>query len=177
MKLQKGCIHIYCGDGKGKTTASLGLALRASGSGMNVVIVQFLKGQKTSELETLSLIPNITVVRIPQSGKFTFQMTTDELSELKKSQTDALVSAFERAKLGECDMLILDECLGALSTDTLNSNVLKQCMLEKPETLELILTGRNPDEWLISMADYVSEIKAIKHPYEKGVPARLGIEM
>ena len=177
MKLEKGCIHIYCGDGKGKTTASLGLALRASGNGLKVLIVQFLKGQPTGELTTLALIPNISVIRIPQSEKFTFQMTNEELSQLKETQTKALLSAFSQVTAYDSDMLILDECLGALSTNTLDYEILKQQVLNKPEHLELVLTGRNPDEWLLSIADYVSEIQAVKHPYEKGVSARKGIEM
>ena len=99
MKLEKGCIHIYCGDGKGKTTASLGLALRASGNGLKVLIVQFLKGQPTGELTTLALIPNISVIRIPQSEKFTFQMTNEELSNrsgVPKGTVDKILSGITK---------------------------------------------------------------------------------
>lgn len=171
-----GCIHIYCGNGKGKTTAALGLSVRAAGSGMRVLFVQFLKGQPTSELESLKLLPNIRVLRTEQSGKFTFQMTPDELADLRVRQTDTLRTAMEAARSGECDLLVLDEIFGALSTQTVDETVLKNFLAHKPAALELVLTGRNPSADYIDQADYVSEIQAVKHPYERGLPARKGIE-
>lgn len=171
-----GCIHIYCGNGKGKTTAALGLSVRAAGSGMRVLFVQFLKGQPTSELESLKLLPNIRVLRTEQSGKFTFQMTPDELADLRVRQTDTLRTAMEAARSGECDLLVLDEIFGALSTQTVDETVLKNFLAHKPAALELVLTGRNPSACYIDQADYVSEIQAVKHPYERGLPARKGIE-
>ena len=168
----KGLIHIYCGDGKGKTTAATGLAVRAAGCGMKVLLVQFLKGQETGELRALAHIPGITVLRGKASEKFTFQMDERELQ-----QTYDLLTAVEQARAGACDLLVLDEVMGALSCQLIDEDLLRSLVEQKPERLELVMTGRNPPDWLIEAADYVSEIKKVKHPYDRGVSARRGIEM
>ena len=111
----KGLIHIYCGDGKGKTTAATGLAVRAAGCGMKVLLVQFLKGQETGELRALAHIPGITVLRGKASEKFTFQMDERELQQTYDLNTKNLLTAVEQARAGACDLLVLDEVMGALS--------------------------------------------------------------
>ena len=121
MHLQQGLLEIYCGDGKGKTTAALGLALRAAGCGLRVHIVQFLKGT-------------------------------------------------------EIDVLIFDEFQAAYAHGLLDKEAAKDFSLKKPATLELVLTGRNPDPVFLEAADYVSEIHGVRHPYQKQIPARKGIE-
>lgn len=173
---RQGLTHVYCGNGKGKTTAAIGLAVRAAGAGLRVMIVQFLKSQDTGELRSLALIPNITMVRGKASGKFTFQMDEHERAETRELSDRTLAAAVAAAKNGECDLLILDEALGALESGMLDEAALIELVGEKPERLELVLTGRNPPEWLISHADYVSEILPRKHPYECGIAARSGIE-
>lgn len=171
-----GLTHVYCGSGKGKTTAAIGLAVRAAGAGLHVLIVQFLKGQDTGELRSLALIPNITVVRGKASERFTFQMDERERAETRELSGRNLAGAVAAAKNGECELLILDEALGALEAGMLDEAALRELVCEKPEGLELVLTGRNPREWIISSADYVSEIVPRKHPYERGIAARSGIE-
>lgn len=176
MNTEKGFIHIYCGDGKGKTTAALGLAVRAAGAGKKVHFVQLLKGNPTSELNSLKFIPNITVDR-PQKGfGFTWEMTDNQKAELTEIHNTLLLSAFERMDLGDTDMLIIDEFCGAYNKGLLDKKIADRVFFERPFSCELVITGREPEEKFIEAADYVSEIICRKHPYACGVPARKGIE-
>jgi cob(I)alamin adenosyltransferase len=172
----KGLIHVYCGDGKGKTTASLGLSIRAAGSGMEVVILQFLKGRKSSELDILNNIPNITVLRCDEVTAFSFCMTEEEKEISRRINTENLKTGIELAESGKCDLLVLDEVISAYDTNLIDKQLLEKLVQHKPEHLELVLTGRNPQQWMIDGADYVSEIKKVKHPFDKGIKARKGIE-
>ncbi len=175
--MNQGLVHVYCGDGKGKTTAAIGLAVRAAGCGKQVLIVQFLKGQETGELQSLARIPEITVLRGKASSKFTFQMDERELQQTYDLNSKNLLTAVETAREGKCDLLILDEILGALSCDLIDSDLLCSLVEKKPEALELVLTGRNPPQWLLDHADYVTEMVKRKHPFDQGIPARKGIEL
>ena len=176
MSENKGLIHIYCGDGKGKTTAALGLALRAAGAGKKVLLVQLLKGNPTSELESLALIPNITVIRPEKSFGFTFNMNDEQKAELTDIHNRLLDKAFNAMTAGELDMLIIDEFFGAYNKKLVDTNTADKIVFQKNKQCELILTGRDPQEKFISAADYVSEIKCVKHPYMQGIKARKGIE-
>lgn len=171
-----GLIHIYCGDGKGKTTAALGLALRAAGSGMRVQIVQLLKGSSTSELHSLARIPNITVSRPEKNYGFTFKMSEEDKRLLIECHNRLLRDAEKRIAGGEIDMLIIDEFNAAYEYDLIDREIADRIVFQKPENIELVLTGRNPQEKFIRAADYVSEIMPVKHPYTTGVQARKGIE-
>lgn len=172
----RGCIHIYCGDGKGKTTAAVGLAVRAAGAGLRVLLVQFLKGRKSSELAVLEQIPQIVLMRAKHSGKFTFQMNDREKAACREAQQACLANALEQAFMGNFDLLILDEIMAAYHSGMLTEEQLKNLIQQKPESLELVLTGRNPPEFLIQSADYLSEICNRKHPFDEGIAARRGIE-
>ena len=176
MEQKRGLVHLYCGDGKGKTTAALGLAVRAAGSGFRVVVVQFLKSHKTGELAVLEAVPSIEVIRGKEGTAFSFSMTEEEKEKTRLVHDDNLKTAITIATSGNCDMLILDEAVGAYARELLDRGALEAFVKNKPEELELVLTGRNPAQWMVECADYVSEVKKIKHPYEKGIPARLGIE-
>ncbi|MBC8585089.1 cob(I)yrinic acid a,c-diamide adenosyltransferase [Youxingia wuxianensis] len=169
--------HIYCGDGKGKTTAAIGLAVRAAGRGKRVLILQFLKGQPTGELESLKKISNIRVIRGKLGGKFTFEMDRRELQQTYDIHTKNLLTVVESVRAGECDLVILDEVIGALNTQLIDEDLLRNFIQEKPADIELVMTGRNPPQWLLDMADYITEMKKIKHPFDLGVKAREGIEM
>jgi cob(I)alamin adenosyltransferase len=165
-------IHIYTGDGKGKTTAALGLALRSAGRGKKVVIVQFMKGADTGELRSLALLPGITVLRNKQHYGFFNRVGAETQSRIIDDNNNSLTEA-----LGlPCDLLALDEVFSAYSMGALDRNVIDSLVLEKNEARELVLTGRNPPRHIIDAADYVSEIRKIKHPYDLGVEAREGIE-
>ncbi len=172
-----GLVHIYCGDGKGKTTASLGLALRASGCGMKVLILQFLKGYDSSELFSLNKLDNVYLLKAQDNNKFVFQMSELEKLELFENQTKRLKECINKVKEENFDLLILDEILGALETNSVDEDILKKFILNKPKNLELVLTGRHADKFYIDNADYVSRISAEKHPFNQGVKARKGIEL
>ena len=172
--MHKGLIHIYTGDGKGKTTASVGLAVRASGYGMKVLIVKFLKGRESSEDKSLKLLPNIEIINDVVLKKFTFQMTDDELAETKKLHTISLENAIGKSE--NVDLIVFDEIISTYNLSLIDTELLLNFLRNKREDLEVVMTGREPSQELIDLADYVSEIKAVKHPYDKGISARKGIE-
>ena len=171
-----GLIHIYCGDGKGKTTAAFGLALRAAGSGMKVHIVQLMKGNETSELNSLEKLDGITLSRCDKNYGFTFRMTEQERNEITLCHNRLLNEAYDLMQSGSIDMLIIDEFDPAYHHGLLEKKLAEKLDFEKPEKIELILTGRYPDEKFLECADYVSEIKSVKHPFLSGIKARKGIE-
>ncbi len=175
-KKDLGLVHLYHGDGKGKTTAAVGLAIRAAGCGKHVLFVQFMKGGQTGELVILGQIPNMKVVRNKPCNKFSFAMTEAEKAELTRCHNALLGEAIIMTKDGQYDLLVLDEAVGACAKNLLDEAMLQDFVQKKPETLELVLTGRNPSAFLLEAADYVTEMKKIKHPYEQGIPARVGIE-
>ena len=174
---QNGLIHFYYGSGKGKTTAALGLALRAAGCGKNVVVVQFLKDWKCGELDSLSRIPNVTVFRGKSPGSvFVRDMSDEDKAETKRIHDENLKKALELQTNGQCDLLILDEVADAFTNDVLDSELFEALLDNKPEMLELVITGHSVVESIINRADYVTEMVKHKHPYDLGVPARRGIE-
>lgn len=176
-KNELGLIHIYCGDGKGKTTASMGLALRALGYGYKVVITQFLKDGDSSELKAIKQFSNATVISGKQVAGFSFSMNDQEKEIVTKNHNEHLKKAIELCENGDCDVLILDEIMGAIKTQLINYDMLISFLKNKPPHVEIVMTGRNPNVELIELADYVSEVKKVKHPYEKGIKARGGIEV
>jgi len=172
-----GLVHIYTGNGKGKTTAAIGLGIRACGSGINVLMVQFLKSSDTCELYTLKkLEPQFSVIRGFNCKKFVWNMTADEFTAAAKEANDIFENVKNIVLKGEYDLIILDELLGVLSLGFIDEAAVIDIINCKPKDVELVLTGRDAPKSLIKLADYVSEIQAIKHPYERGVSARRGIE-
>ena len=173
----KGLIHLYYGDGKGKTTAALGLALRAAGCGKNVVIVEFIKNWTCGEHNSISQISNIVLFRGKAAGgKFIHEMTDEEKQETKESQDESLKNALALIEAGKCDLLILDEAIDAHRLGVLDAGLLEELIYNKPDMLELVITGHNPDERLLIQADYITEMVKRKHPYDEGISARQGIE-
>ncbi len=176
MNKQHYLVHIYCGDGKGKTTAATGLAVRAAGSGLNVVITQFLKNGTSSEFEILKKVPNITTVVCNVKGGFSY-LTDEKARQIYiKEHEKNLAVALELCKENKCDLLVLDEILGAAGCKLIDCAPLIEFIKDKDRKTEVVLTGRNPSEELIALADYVSEIKKVKHPFDSGIGARVGIE-
>ena len=172
-----GLIHMYYGDGKGKTTAALGLALRAAGCGHSVVIVQFLKDWKCGELNSLALIPNVTIFRGKASGGvFIKDMSDEQKAETKAVHDDNLRKALEMQKNGQCDLLVLDEAIDAYRLDVLDVELFEGLLDNKPDALELVITGHKPNPELLERADYVTEMVKRKHPYDLGIAARRGVE-
>ena len=161
--------------GEGKTTTSVGLTVRAAGSGKKVLFYQFLKNNSSSERSILEKQPGINVVSGKELQKFTFQMNEEELKELRDYNNEMLDKLFEMAK--DYDMLVLDESVYSIDKDLLDEAKLIEHLEKKPFALEVVLSGRNPSERLIDHADYVSEIRKVKHPFDQGISSRIGIEM
>ena len=168
---QMGLLHLYYGDGKGKTTAAMGLALRALGSGKKVVIVQFLKGGKSGEIPLLEQL-GATVYRGKAGQKFVFQM-----NDAEKAATRALQDANLAAAMAEpADLLILDEAGSAWELDMVDPELLQRAVRERPAGQECVLTAHQPPQWMLDAADYSTEMKCHRHPYQKGIAARKGVE-
>ena len=169
-----GMTHLYIGNGKGKTTAAIGLCVRASGYGFRVVFAQFLKGNMSGERNTLARLDNITVLPVPENVKFWWSMSADEKENCKEQTVSLFKTACRQSE--KVELIVLDELLDAISAGALDESLVLAFLNEKPAKLEVVITGRNPSEAIIGKADYVSHIECIKHPYYKGIPARRGIE-
>lgn len=172
----KGLIHIYTGDGKGKSTASVGLTIRCAGHGDNVTFTQFLKNDRSSELKILEGIENIHLIHAEKTFGFVWNMNEEEKKEAKEVYTKLLKAAVNDAVENHSRLLVLDEIIATYNHDLVDRDFLLQFLKEKPEELEVVMTGRDPQNELIDIADYVSNIQKIKHPFDKGIPARVGIE-
>lgn len=172
----KGLTHFYYGYGKGKTTAALGLALRASGSGKKVVIVQFLKNMNSGELSQFEKVDNVVILRGQACNSFIINMTEEEKAQTRKIHEDNFNKALSFIENGQCDMLILDEVIDAYQCELLDNAKFEDFVKNKPEELELVITGHKPEEWLVEYADYVTEMSKVKHPFDSGIKARKGIE-
>jgi len=175
MKLEHGYIQVYTGNCKGKTTAALGLALRAAGREMMVCMVQFMKGGGPygEHLAAERLAPYLTII---QTGREGWVDKDNPHPEDVRLAREALVKAKEILTGGRYDIVILDEINGAVSFGLISVDDVLELMRSKPDDVELVLTGRNADEKIIEAADLVTEMREIKHYYKAGVPARIGIE-
>lgn len=171
----KGYLHLYWGDGKGKTTAAAGLALRALGQRLPTVFLQFLKDGQSGELEPLRRL-GAAVLSGEPGMKFVFQMTEAEKAKLKARQDRMLREAVSCLPAEGRALLVLDEACAALQTGTLSEPLLRETVLRRPQGWEVVLTGRDPTGWMREAADYSTEMRCAAHPFDRGVPARRGIE-
>lgn len=172
----QGLIHLYTGEGKGKTTAAIGLAVRAAGSGKRVLFGQFMKGNDTSELCILSQIEGIEIRRLKKNFGFVSCMDEAEKEEITVAHTQMLKDMAELAKQGLIDVLIMDELTYVYTYELIDMDILTDFLKNKPEELELVITGRNPVPMLYELADYITDMQCVRHPYEEGIAARKGIE-
>ena len=169
-----GLVHVFTGDGKGKTSAALGIALRAAGHGLRTHITFFMKGDYPyGEQKTLALLPNISVARF---GSLEFVDPAHVKPEEKEQARLALENAQKAVNSGRFDLVILDEVNVAAAWKLIDVKDVMRLIKEKPENVELILTGRYADKDVIAIADLVTEMREIKHPYKKGIPSRKGID-
>lgn len=172
-KLEKGQVQVYTGNGKGKTTAALGLALRANGRGLKVYMIQFMKGYQYGELESAKHLPNLTIV---QFGRAEF------VSKEKPAEIDieyakkGLIHAKDIIKSAKYDIIILDEINVALDYKLVSLEDVLELLRIKPAHVELVLTGRYAMPEIVKAADLVTEMLDIKHPYYKGNLSREGID-
>ena len=166
-------IHLYCGDGKGKTTAACGLAVRAAGSGMKVLFVQFFKSGKSSEVEALEKLGIVTMHPGVHYGRYK-TLNEEKKTEVRDSygeQFDAILAA-----AAEYDLIVLDEAVSAYNYAMIDGERLTEFLRLEGNRREIVLTGRNPLPELIELSDYVTEMKKVKHPFDGGTAARKGIE-
>jgi cob(I)alamin adenosyltransferase len=174
MRLERGLIQVYTGDGKGKTTAALGLALRAAGHGLRVYIVQYMKGWPDyGELAALKHQPNITLV---QFGRPDFvDRDNPDAKDIELAQ-QALRHSLDVVREGRYDVLVLDEINVALDYGLVSLDQVLAVLEAKPPHVELVLTGRGAHPQIVERADLVTEMRQIKHPYSRGIGGRKGIE-
>lgn len=169
-------IHVYCGDGKGKTTAAIGISIRAAGAGKQVVFAQFMKGRDTSELAILHQLDNIEVLRNAKDYGFLFQMSPEDKEAVRKMHEDTLSKVIERVEEGQAQLVVLDEITYPYNEGLIDCERLEQFIKGLGSEVELVLTGRNPAPFFWEQADYITEMDCIRHPYQKGQEARIGIE-
>lgn len=185
-------IHIYTGDGKGKTTAAIGQAIRTAGNRIPVLFVQFLKDGSSGEIELLKSIPGIQVDYVEHPYGFYKNMTALEREDAREAYARLLHENIEKAwnliardvtkkeknekKCTTRLLVVLDEILASYEYQLICRETLQQFLQECPPDMEIILTGRNPGQELIEVADYVTTMKKIKHPFDQGIQARKGIE-
>lgn len=173
-RLERGLVQVYTGNGKGKTSAAFGLALRAIGRGLKVCVIQFIKGGfDYGELYVVKDLPNLELRAFGQ-GKFVTDVPPDEKDA--GLAREAFELAKEAVKGGNYDVVILDEINVAVHLRLIGVEEVVDLIRDKPEHVELVLTGRHAPSKIIEMADLVTEMKEIKHPHRKGIPSRRGIE-
>lgn len=175
MMLERGCLQIYTGNGKGKTTAALGLCLRAVGRGLRVCFFQFIKGGGPygEQLVAERLAPLFTIIQTGRPG----WVNTKDTTEDRRLAQQALQQAREIVSSNDYDLVVLDELNGAIGFGLVDVEQALELVALRPPRMELVITGRNADERLVECADLVTEMREIKHYYKSGVPARVGIEM
>lgn len=177
LNVEKGLIQVYTGDGKGKTTAAVGQGIRAMGRGNRVIMIQFLKSSHTGELTVLKrLEPHFRVFRFEKERGFIWTLSSAEIEELRQEVEAAFKFAGKVLENRECELLILDEIMAVLGNHLLAVDEVVRLLRDKPREVEIILTGRNVPREIAEIADYVSEIACVKHPYQQGIAAREGIE-
>lgn len=169
MALKKGFIHLYTGNGKGKTSAALGLCLRAIGRGLSCTFIQFLKGKETGELLAAKYLPRFEFI---QTGRPDYDFRPNEEDRRRAEGALNLV----RERMEGTDVLVLDEVVVAVHLKLIEEEELLSLIREKPEKLELVLTGRHASRRLIEVADYVTYFQLIKHPFYRGEGTRKGID-
>lgn len=174
--MKYGLLHIYCGDGKGKTTAATGLAVRMAGTGKRVLFGRFLKNEHSGELKVLDAIPEIEVLHLNKSFGFFYTLSEEEKEEMRKMYRQLWNEIVQKIAEGTYDMLVMDEFIAAYQLEVIDRKTVLEFLKNRPQNLEVVLTGRDPAPELLELADYVSEINKVKHPFDNGISARKGIE-
>lgn len=167
-----GLIHLYHGNGKGKTTCACGLALRFSSYNKKILIIQFLKDGSSGEIKALSKLDNVTILAKKSTPSFTWDMTEEEKKSTKILHDEEITHAIN----SDYDMIVLDELCGAMSNKLIDYNLVKKLLENKKDYQEIVITGRNPEQFIIDKADYITQMTLERHPYEKDIPSRQGIE-
>lgn len=175
--MQKGLVHLYFGDGKGKTTAAMGLGLRAYGRGKKVLLVQFLKNYDSGEIIAVeNLSDSFRILKGEPVKKFMGSMTEAEKDTTVRSQRQMFRNAMEVNNAEKFDLIIFDELVDAVNLGIVEMSELENFIRTKSDDLEVVITGHCPKQDFFELCDYVTEMRKIKHPYDRGVFARIGIE-
>lgn len=169
-------IHLYYGNGKGKTTAAAGLAVRAAGQGWRVFFLQFLKGGPSGEVTVLEQLPDVTVKRLSEPYGFTFQMSEETKERVRAEHRRMLQAALRELREDRCGLLVLDEIGSALRCGLAETETVKNLLAEYGQTREIVMTAHEPPDWLKESSDYCTEFRKIRHPFDRGIGAREGIE-
>ncbi len=168
------CLHIYTGDGKGKTTASMGLALRSLGSKRKVTVCQFFKNGSSGEIKALQTFDNLTYLKSDKTFPCFFKMTDEQKQEAKAYYIKLFEDTIALAE--QSDIIIFDELISTYNLEFLDKEHVVSALSSAKKHCEIVITGREAAPELCEIADYISNIQKIKHPYDKGVDARRGIE-
>lgn len=174
--MNTGLIHIYYGTGKGKTCSSIGQCIRHAGAGGHILFTQFMKNNNSSERSILKTISNIDVLNIQKSFGFVFEMDEFTKNEAHKFYTEMFSDIISRINRYSYTLLVLDEIFSAIELHMIDESVVIDFLDSKPSNLEIIMTGRNPSDSILEYGDYISCINSIRHPFDKGIEARKGIE-
>lgn len=169
----RACVQVYTGDGKGKTTAALGLALRAAGAGLRVFVAQFIKGMHYSELDALERFSDLITIR--QYGRGCF-IRGEPSEEDRRAAVEGLAQAAAIISSGEYDIVILDEANVAVHFGLFTIDELLDAIASRPDGVEIVITGRRAHPRLLEIADLVTDMREVKHYYSEGLQARRGIE-
>ena len=169
--MSEGLVHLYWGDGKGKTTAAMGLALRALGQGKKVAVLQFMKDGGSGEVRMLEKL-GAAVFAGKSGGGFVRQMSEDERMLVRERQDALLRKMIER----DDELVVLDEACAAWRMETVDRALLMRAVKDRPAWREIVLTGREPANWMLEAADYSTEMRCEKHPLTRGIQARRGVE-
>lgn len=171
-----GLVHYYYGDGKGKTTAAMGLLLRAAGWGIPAAVVQFLKNGSSGEMRALEAFPHVVEMAVKCQKGFSFSMNAEEREECAAVMRENLEKAEQLCREGRCRLLVLDEIGSALDAGMVDRKGFLAFLDHRPAGVEVVMTGHRRDGDLAERADYVTQMRKEKHPYDCGTAARDGVE-
>ena len=174
--MEKGYVQVYTGEGKGKTTAALGLTFRAAGRGKKVLFIQFLKGIKTGEQISMGENENIEHIKMAETVRFFNTLSREEQAELKSRTQREWKDLKNRVAEDSKGVLVLDEIIAAMHHGLVEEEDVIELIKNRPLQMEVILTGRSASENILNEADLVTEMKNVKHYYHKGISSRIGIE-
>ena len=169
-------LHIYYGDGKGKTSSAIGLSIRYAGTNKKVMFVQFLKNNKSNERKILDIIDNIFLYPCPENVKFVFDMTNREKTDIYQQYNHIFTDSFNIVISQNYDMIVFDELNCVIDNNLIDIDIVKSYISEYKNKKEIILTGYALPNDLVNLADYISNIQKVKHPFDSGISARLGVE-
>jgi cob(I)alamin adenosyltransferase len=173
-RLEKGYVHVYTGNGKGKTTAAIGLAIRAAGAGLRVFLAQFIKGLAYSEIEALNRFADR--ITVEQFGRGCFIRGEPDVADVQAAG-NGLARIAGVVRDGQYDLVVLDEAIVAVQCKLFSVERLLELIADKPGHVELVFTGRYACQALLEKADLVTEMQEVKHYYRQGIESRRGIEM